>query len=177
MSRTRFPLVAAVAVVVAAAIAVLVATSGASTTKSQPAVAAASAISVRHTSLGPTLVDANGRTLYLFEGDRPNVSTLSAAGQAIWPPFTATTKPRALSGAVAARIGTVTHPSGGTQVTYYGHPLYYYVGDHGAGQTTGQGLNQFGALWYVLGPGGTAVTSAPTTPAAPSGSGAPSYGY
>ena len=57
MSRTRFPLVAAVAVVVAAAIAVLVATSGASTTKSQQTVAAASAISVKQTSLGPTLVD------------------------------------------------------------------------------------------------------------------------
>ena len=67
MSRTRFPLVAAVAVVVAAAIAVLVATSGASTTKPQSTVAAASAISVKQTSLGPTLVDANGRTLYLFE--------------------------------------------------------------------------------------------------------------
>ena len=107
MSRTRFPLVAAVAVVVAAAVAVIVATSGASTTKPQSTVAAASAISVKQTSLGPTLVDANGRTLYLFEADRPNVSTLSAAGQAIWPPFTATTTPRALSGAVAGRIGTV----------------------------------------------------------------------
>ena len=177
MSRTRFPLVAAVAVVVAAAIAVLVATSGASTTKSQQTVAAASAISVKQTSLGQTLVDANGRTLYLFRADRPNVSTLSAAGQAVWPPFTATTKPRALSGAVAGRIGTVTQPGGGSQVTYNGHPLYYYVGDHGPGQTTGQGLNEFGALWYVLGPGGNAVTSSATTPAPASGPGSSSYGY
>ena len=177
MSRTRFPLVAAVAVVVAAAIAVLVATSGASTTKSQQTVAASSAISVKQTSLGPTLVDANGRTLYLFEGDKPNVSTLSAAGQAIWPPLTATTKPRALSGAVAGRIGTVTQPGGGTQVTYNGHPLYYYVGDHRPGQTTGQALNQFGALWYVVGPRGNAVTSRPTTPAPASASGSSSYGY
>src|ERR1700733_158481 len=177
MSRTRFPLVGAVAVVVAAAIVVLVATSGASTTRSQQTGAAASAISVKQTSLGQTLVDANGRTLYLFEADRPNVSTLSAAGQAVWPPFTATTKPRALSGAVAGRIGTVTQPGGGSQVTYNGHPLYYYVGDHSPGQTTGQGLDQFGALWYVLGPGGNALTSSPTTPAPASGSGSSSYGY
>ena len=177
MNRTRFPLAAAVAVVVAAAIAVLVATSGATTTKSQRSVAAASAISVKQTTLGPTLVDATGRTLYLFEGDRPNVSTLSAAGQAIWPPFTETTKPRALSGAIAGGIGTVKQPGGGAQVTYNGHPLYYYVGDHNPGQTTGQGLNQFGALWYVLGPGGNAVTSAPTTPAPASGPGSASYGY
>jgi predicted lipoprotein with Yx(FWY)xxD motif len=177
MSRTRFPLVAAVAVVVAAAVAVIVATSGASTTKPRSTVAAASAISVKQTSLGPTLVDANGRTLYLFEADRPNVSTLSAAGQAIWPPLTATTTPRALSGATAGRIGTVTQTGGGAQVTYNGHPLYYYVGDHSPGQTNGQGLNQFGALWYVLGPGGNAVTSAPSSPAPASGSGSSSYGY
>jgi hypothetical protein len=78
---------------------------------------------------------------------------------------------------VAGRIGTVTQPRGGSQVTYNGHPLYYYVGDHSPGQTTGQGLNQFGALWYVLGPGGNAVTSPSTSPAPASGSGSSSYGY
>ena len=172
MSRTRFPLVAAVAVIAAAAIAVLVATSGASTPK--PAVAAASAISVKQTSLGPTLVDANGRTLYLFQADKPNLSTLSAAGQAIWPPFTATTKPQALAGAHAGQIGTVTQPAGATQITYNGHPLYYYVADHNAGQTTGQGLNQFGALLYALGPAGNANT---TTPATTTPTTTPNYGY
>ena len=55
--------------------------------------------------------------------------------------------------------------------------LTFYVGDHGPGQTTGQGLNQFGALWYVLGPGGNATTSHPTTPAPASGPGSSSYGY
>src|ERR1700761_4629081 len=176
MSRTRFPLVAAVAVIVAAAVAVIVATSGASTTKSQSKVAAASAISVRQTSLGHILVDANGRTLYLFKGDRPNVSTLSAAGQAIWPPLTANTTPRALNGTVAGRIGRVAHAGGAAQVTYNGHPLYYYVGDHSPGQTSGQGLNQFGALWYVLGPTGNTVTSPASSPAAAGGS-SYSYGY
>jgi predicted lipoprotein with Yx(FWY)xxD motif len=178
MSRTRFPLVAAVAVVVAAVVAVIVATSGASTTKPQHTIASASAISVAQTSLGGTLVDANGRTLYLFEGDRPNVSTLSAAGQAVWPPFTAATTPRALNGTLAGRIGTVAQAVGAAQVTYNGHPLYYYVGDHNPGQTSGQGLNQFGALWYVLGPKGNAVTSsASSAPAPASGPGSSSYGY
>jgi predicted lipoprotein with Yx(FWY)xxD motif len=138
---------------------------------------AASAISVRQTSLGATLVDANGRTLYLFEGDRPNVSTLSAAGQAIWPPFTANATPRARSGTVGGRIGTAAQAGGAAQVTYNGHPLYYYVGDRSPGQTSGQDLNQFGAVWYVLGPAGNAVTSSSTSPAPASGSGSSSYGY
>ena len=177
MSRARFPIVA-VAVVAAAVIAVVAATSGASTKNTSQKVAAGSAISLKQTSLGQTLVDANGRTLYLFEGDQRNVSTLSPAGKAVWPPFTATVKPQAMNGAVAARIATVANPGGNAQITYDGHPLYYYVGDRGAGQTRGQGLNQFGALWYVLGAGGNAVTSAPANPAAAtSGGGVPNSGY
>jgi predicted lipoprotein with Yx(FWY)xxD motif len=177
MSRTRFPLLA-IAVLVAAVVAVVVATSGAGTTKATPGAPAGSAISVKQTSLGQTLVDANGRTLYLFAADKPNVSTLSAAGQAIWPPFTATTTPRALNGAIAGRIGTIAQAGGPAQITYNGHPLYYYVGDHNPGQTTGQGLNQFGALWYVLSANGGAVTSASSSlaPAAPTG-GSGNYGY
>jgi hypothetical protein len=61
-------------------------------------------------------------------------------------------------------------------VTYNGHPLYYYVGDRQAGSTAGQGLNQFGALWYVLSPSGNAVTSAPVTPA-PAAEAAEGGGY
>jgi predicted lipoprotein with Yx(FWY)xxD motif len=176
MSRTRFPLLA-VALVVAAVVAVVVATSGASTTKTSQRVAAGSAISLKQTSLGQTLVDANGRTLYLFEGDKRNVSTLSAAGQAVWPPFTSSIKPRALNGAIAGRIGTIGHAGGSAQVTYNGHPLYYYVGDQNPGQTRGQGLNQFGALWYAIAASGTAVTSAPSSPAQAAPSGTGSYGY
>ncbi|MBV9414374.1 MAG: hypothetical protein JO363_05295, partial [Solirubrobacterales bacterium] len=39
--------------------------------------------------------------------------------------------------------------------TFHGHPLYYYVGDAAAGSTTGQGLNQFGAKWYLVAPNGS----------------------
>src|SRR5690349_12937169 len=177
MSRTRLPIFA-IAIVVAAVVAVVVATSGATTKTNSPGVAGGSAISLKRTSLGQTLVDANGRTLYLFQGDRRNVSTLSVAGQAVWPPFTATSKPKALNGTVGARIGTVAHAGGNAQITYAGHPLYYYVGDRSSGQTRGQGLNQFGALWYAVAAGGSAITAAPSSSApAPSGSGTPSYGY
>jgi predicted lipoprotein with Yx(FWY)xxD motif len=177
MTRTRFPLLA-VALLVAAVVAVVVATSGASTKKTSQSVTAGTAISLKQTSLGQTLVDANGRTLYLFEGDKRSVSTLSAAGLAVWPPLKASTKPQALNGAVAGRIGTIAHTGGSAQITYNGHPLYYYVGDKSPGQTRGQGLNQFGALWYAVAASGTAVTSAPSSPAqtAPSG-GTGSSGY
>jgi predicted lipoprotein with Yx(FWY)xxD motif len=171
--RLSFPILA---VIIAAVVAVIVSTSGASTKKA-PAVPATSAVSLKPTSVGRVLVDANGRTLYLFASDQPNVSKLSAAGQAVWPPFTAATPPKATGGASASQIGTVTASN---QVTYKGHPLYYYVGDHNPGQVNGQGLNQFGARWYVLSGAGAAVTSTPkAAPASPStGAGsASSYGY
>ncbi len=182
MNRTRFLIVTLFAVILAV---VVVATSAGSTKKQhQPAVAPSSAIGVKQTSLGKTLVDAKGRTLYLFQGDQPNVSRLSAAGQAVWPPFNANAKPAATGGASAAQIGTIAGTNGRTQVTYNGHPLYYYVGDHNPGQTNGQGLNQFGGLWYVLSPGGVAVTSTPAAaaPSAPANSGSSTgggsgYGY
>jgi predicted lipoprotein with Yx(FWY)xxD motif len=176
MNRIPIPLVA-VAVLVAGVVAVVVSTSGASTSKAQQRAAAGSTISLGQTSLGKTLVDGNGRTLYLFDADKPNVSTLSAAGQAVWPPFTDKTKPRARGGVLAGRIGTIASASGSAQVTYNGHPLYYYVGDSSPGQVKGQALNQFGALWYVLAPSGSAVTSASSAPAATSSGGTGGYGY
>ena len=108
-------------------------------------------------SLGRMLTDGQGRTLYLFEADKPNVSKLSAAGLSVWPPLAATGKPHAANGALAAKLGTITGADGKSQVTYDRHPLYYYVGDTKPGQTKGQALNQFGAEWYVLAPSGNKI--------------------
>ena len=159
-----------IALVVAVAATASVAVSG-SSAKARSA-ASAAVVSLRQTALGRTLVDGQGRTLYLFQGDRPNASRLSQAGFAAWPAFTSSRTPRTTGGAIAAKIGTiVTH--GQRQVVYSHHPLYYFAGDQKAGDTLGQALNEFGALWYVLSPAGNAVKSAPhSTAAAPSG-----YGY
>ena len=176
MSRTRLSL-PIVAVIVAAAIVAVIVAAG-SSAKKAPAIAANSALAVRQTSVGRTLTDANGRALYLFAADKPNLSTLSAAGRAFWPPFTGAAKPAATGGAVAGKIGTVTGGTGVPQVTYNGHPLYYFIGDRSAGQTAGQGLNQFGARWYVLAPSGAAITAVPKAGASsPSTGGGSAYGY
>ena len=177
MNRSRLSLVLGVVAVVAAIYAAIL-TTGGSAKKTQPAGPANAAISVQQTSLGKTLTDANGRTLYLFAADKPDVSTLSAAGRAFWPPFTSAIKPSAKSGARVGEIGTVTGATGAGQVTYNGHPLYYFVGDHNPGQTSGQALNQFGARWYVLSPSGAAITSAANASAQSSSTGGGSaYGY
>jgi predicted lipoprotein with Yx(FWY)xxD motif len=176
MKRNRV-ISSSLAVVVAGIVVLVIAVSGGSANKSKPTpVNGGSAVSVKHTSLGNTLVDANGRTLYLFQADRPNVSTLSRAGFAVWPAFTSAGKPLADGGVSAAHIGTIAGPKGTRLVTYYGHPLYYYVGDKKPGETNGQGLNEFGARWYVLSANGVAMTSAPVAPA-PATSESSGYGY
>jgi predicted lipoprotein with Yx(FWY)xxD motif len=118
---------------------------------------ASSALAVRRTSLGRTLVDARGRTLYLFEADRPNRSNCSSGCLNVWPALTAHGKPRAWGGAVGSKIGTIPAHGGKRQVTYAGHPLYYYVGDRKPGDVNGQGLDQFGAEWYALSPAGRKI--------------------
>src|SRR5271154_5538329 len=128
MKRNRV-ISSSLAVVVAAIVVLVIAVSGGSASKPKPTpVNGGSAVSVKHTSLGNTLVGANGRTLYLFQADKPNRSTLSRAGFAVWPAFTSAGKPRAGGGVSAAHIATI-QSDGKRQVTYYGHPLYYYVGD------------------------------------------------
>jgi predicted lipoprotein with Yx(FWY)xxD motif len=164
---------AALAVVV---VVLTIAVSGGSATKVKPTpLNAGSALSVEHTTLGNVLVDANGRTLYLFEGDKRNRSTLSHAGFAVWPAFTSVGKPQAENGVSAAHIAIIKS-DGKRQVTYYGHPLYYYVGDKASGETHGQGLKEFGALWYALSAKGSSVTSAPSAPA-PAATESPGYSY
>ncbi len=124
--------------VVAALIAVLVSTSGGSTSKARSS-SAVSAISVKQTPLGDTLTDAQGRVLYRFAPDKPNMSTLSAAGRSVWPPFTSTRRPAATRGAQTSEISAVSGASGSAQITCHGHPLYNLVGDRKPGQASGQG--------------------------------------
>jgi predicted lipoprotein with Yx(FWY)xxD motif len=176
--KRKYPAVLTLTVVIAALAVIALGVSGGSAKTPRSQTAARSVISLRSTSLGKILVDGSGRTLYLFKGDRANRSTLSVAGRAVWPPFTSVGAITARGGAQAASLGTATGRDGARQVSYNGHPLYYYVGDSKPGSVRGQRLKQFGALWYVLGPGGRAITSAAQTsqPAAPAPAPA-GYGY
>jgi predicted lipoprotein with Yx(FWY)xxD motif len=115
-------------------------------------------VTTGHTSLGPILAAGPKRlTVYLFAADTGSTSTCSGACAQAWPPVTTTGEPQAQGGAVAGDLGTTTRAEGTKQVTYKGHPLYYYVTDQQAGETTGQGVNSFGAPWYVLSPQGSEI--------------------
>jgi predicted lipoprotein with Yx(FWY)xxD motif len=135
----------------------------ATTPASSPAAAGqasgAAAVSLATISKIPAkaLVGSNGRTLYLFEADKNGTSACSGACAAAWPPATVTGTLQAGSGVSQALLGTITRPDGTMQLTYNGHPLYYFVGDTGAGTAHGEGSKAFGADWYVVNASGSKI--------------------
>jgi predicted lipoprotein with Yx(FWY)xxD motif len=114
-------------------------------------------VSVHTSSLGKLLVNSHGRTLYLFQKDTVGKSNCSASCAAYWPPLLTSGKPRAGTGATQSLLGTTKRADGKLQVTYHGHPLYTFALDTKAGQTKGEALNKFGALWYAVSPSGTKI--------------------
>jgi predicted lipoprotein with Yx(FWY)xxD motif len=139
-----------------------------STQTSAPVASNSATLSLGSTSLGKVLVGANGRTLYLFEKDTGDKSSCTGSCAADWPPFTTTGKPTAGAG-VNSTLSVTKRPDGKSQVVYAGHPLYYYSADTKAGDTNGQGLNAFGAKWYVVSAGGSKVATSGSSGSAPSG--------
>jgi predicted lipoprotein with Yx(FWY)xxD motif len=111
--------------------------------------------------LGQILVDESGKTVYLFVADMGTTSSCYSSCAAVWPPVLTTGPPTAGAGAQASLLGTTTRTDGKVEVTYAGHPLYYFVNDKAAGDTTGQGINGFGGLWWAMTPSGAAIQTKP----------------
>jgi predicted lipoprotein with Yx(FWY)xxD motif len=182
----RMPVPVKLGVPVASALLVAACGSAAASSPSAPASSAAAAgssasasttgtvITTKSGSTGAFLTNASGRAVYLWAKDGMNMSACSGACAAAWPPVPATGQLTAAGGAKASDLGTITRSDGTKQVTYDGHPLYYFVGDSAAGQTNGQGSDNFGALWWLVAPSGSKITGTDTaTAAAPAAAPAP----
>jgi predicted lipoprotein with Yx(FWY)xxD motif len=122
--------------------------------------AAGTSVALRKVSFGKVLVGSNGRTLYLFEKDKGTTSKCTGKCAGVWAPLTTQGQPQAGAGTQAALFGTTKRPDGTTQVTYGGHPLYFYDDDKRPGMTEGEGSKAFGAEWYAVGPTGKKVEKA-----------------
>jgi predicted lipoprotein with Yx(FWY)xxD motif len=115
-------------------------------------------VRVAGSAYGPALIDPRGYALYLFTHDPSNASTCHGACAAAWPPYIVARPPSAAAGeAKAALLGSVRRPDGHLQVTYAGHPLYYYVGDRRPGEVLCEAVAEFGGTWYVVAPDGQAI--------------------
>lgn len=139
--------------------------------------AAAGTIGMRSGPLGSYLADGSGRSLYLFTSDGVNSSSCSGTCSTYWPALAGSGTPAAATGVTAGLLASFIRPDGSRQISYAGHPLYYYALDNAAGDTKGQGLNDFGARWWLLSPSGMPITGGPSaTGSASAGSSAGSNG-
>jgi predicted lipoprotein with Yx(FWY)xxD motif len=128
---------------------------------SKPVSADTGTVAVASSSLGDVLVDAQGRTVYLFGADTGTKSACSGACALSWPPLVASGTPTVGNGAATSLVATATRTDGAQQVVYNGRPLYLFAGDQKAGDTNGQGVNAFGGSWYALTATGNQVTATP----------------
>ncbi len=116
-------------------------------------------VKVGSTSYGKILQDKRGRTLYLFTKEKSSKSECYGDCARAWPPLFTKGKPKAGKGAIAGKLGTTKRRGGKLQVTYNGHPLYYYVDEDEPNEVLCQAVEEFGGIWYVVDRKGNAVTS------------------
>jgi predicted lipoprotein with Yx(FWY)xxD motif len=99
--------------------------------------------SAQKAKVGRVIVDAEGRTLYRFTAEAQGRPVCTGACVKTWPPAIV-----ADGGDLPDHVATVDRPDGGgRQLTYDGHPLYRYAGDHSADDANGEGV---GGQWYVV---------------------------
>lgn len=157
--------VPAILAVGAAAVLTLSACGGGNSTASDTAAKASTAagLHVASTSLGTVLVDASGHTVYTLSTDGRDHSTCDSSCLALWPAVASS----GVTG-VTAKVGSTATPSGPKTATVAGHPVYTFSGDQQPGDVNGEGLQDFGGVWYAVSPSGTAVTAASGSSSSPS---------
>ncbi|MGH2905252.1 MAG: COG4315 family predicted lipoprotein [Solirubrobacterales bacterium] len=108
------------------------------------------------TDYGRILQDGRGHTIYLFTEEHGKTPRCYRACAKAWPPVLTKGDPVADGAAKQSKLGTTRRKGGKIQVTYNGHPLYYYVEEDEANEVLCQAAYEFGGYWYILGANGRA---------------------
>jgi predicted lipoprotein with Yx(FWY)xxD motif len=114
-------------------------------------------VQAHSSQFGRVLFDQRGFVLYGFTADARTASRCYGACARAWPPLLVKGSAKALKGIDRRKLGSVARRNGARQVSYAGHPLYYYVGDTKPGQILCQNVREYGGLWLVVSPSGKLV--------------------
>jgi predicted lipoprotein with Yx(FWY)xxD motif len=105
------------------------------------------------------MVDRTGRSLYVFDQDRPNVSTCYRACAKLWPPLLAD-----LDTEPFEEFSITERADGARQWAWRGKPLYLWPSDKRPGDRTGDNVS---GVWHLVLDPQHAPTAAPKPAAAP----------
>jgi predicted lipoprotein with Yx(FWY)xxD motif len=119
------------------------------TQTAQQAAATGTTIKTADSQYGQVLFDGDDRAIYYFDKESGSKSECYGECAEAWPPVLTRGDPQASSGAQAGMLETTQRDGGTTQVTYDGHPLYYYVDDP-KGEVACHNINEFGGLWLAV---------------------------
>lgn len=114
------------------------------------------AISTGDSQLGAVLFDADDQAIYYFEPERTSEPECYGECAEAWPPVLTDGEPKASGDARQRLLGTTERRDGSIQVTYDGHPLYYYF-DEGPGEVRCHNVFHAGGLWLAVQPNGDPV--------------------
>jgi predicted lipoprotein with Yx(FWY)xxD motif len=120
------------------------------------AMAAGAKVTLKDSEYGRVLMNGGGKALYLFTKDTGQTSQCYGDCAVAWPPFLTKGKPRAGEGLKPKLLGTTRRDDGSRQVTYKGHPLYFYEHDR-PGVILCQDVFEFGGTWLLVNRRGNAV--------------------
>jgi predicted lipoprotein with Yx(FWY)xxD motif len=110
-------------------------------------------VKVVSSDFGRVIADGKGEAFYLFDKESSEKPRCYGACASVWPPVLTKGKPMAANGVNQSLLGTTKRANGKLQVTYAGHPLYYYV-DDSPGTILCHDVEEFGGLWLVVKPSG-----------------------
>jgi predicted lipoprotein with Yx(FWY)xxD motif len=99
---------------------------------------------VGDTAMGKVLTDGKGMTLYTFDRDAAGKSNCNGPCAQNWPPLAASADAKA-----SGEWSVVTRDDGSKMWAYKSKPVYTWVRDTKAGDTTGEGFNN---VWRVARP-------------------------
>jgi predicted lipoprotein with Yx(FWY)xxD motif len=107
----------------------------------------------RSTDFGTILFDEGGQAIYLFDVETSPEPRCYGACEEAWPPVLTEGSPRAGRQIEQSLLGTTERRGGDVQVTYGGHPLYFYAHE-GKLEVKCHDVFLNGGTWYAVQPNG-----------------------
>jgi predicted lipoprotein with Yx(FWY)xxD motif len=115
----------------------------------EAAAAPGTKLTLAESQFGRVLVDSDRQAIYLFDRETGSKPACYGACADAWPPVYASGRPRVAANLEHALLGTARRRDDRRQLTYAGHPLYYYAHE-GPGQVLCHDVAEFGGLWLAL---------------------------